>query len=114
MVGRVVGLRALTGALRGAADVVPATVAARRAIRDYNDMPTGRIMGSAGGRLVQGARPDLGDLGGETEEEEAFTAAKQQGRENREYYRRTVGTPKRRPMSGGFGDDFSDLGRATP
>jgi hypothetical protein len=80
------------------------------ALRDFNDLRAERIVGSSGGRLVDqvGEEPFSGG------EEEAFARARQAGRENRAYYRQTIGTPRRRPLAGGFGDDFSDLTKRTP
>jgi hypothetical protein len=61
-------------------------------VRDFNDDEAFPIDGASRGRTVtsQPASP---------EEEQAYASGawRQAGRENREYYRRTMGTPTRRP-----------------
>jgi hypothetical protein len=118
--GRIVGLQPLLGAV---ARYGPAAVELARVKKDFNDAPAGSIVGTSRGRVVKdtprGTRwsptssTAASDFGGMTEDEYA-AHAQQVGRENRRFYNRTVGTPRRRPMAGGFGDDFSDLEKMTP
>jgi hypothetical protein len=92
--GRVVGL---IPALEHAAQFGPSYWAVgAHALRGFNDMPEGHILGSSGGRLVVRHIPGPADLGSESEEEFA-ARARQAGQENRAYYHDVVGTPKRPP-----------------
>jgi hypothetical protein len=91
--GRVVGL---IPALEIVGRYAPAGLVAYDALRGHNDQPEGHILGSSGGRLVVRDVRGLADLGGETEEEFA-ARAQQAGKENRQFYGRVVGTPRRKP-----------------
>jgi hypothetical protein len=108
--GRIVGLVPL---LKHAAVAGAVGLELSQMAKDYNDRPSGHIVGSVGGRVATRHVPGPADLGGQSEEEFAAHAA-QAAKENRQFYNRTIGTPKRRPMSGGLGDDFSDLEKRTP
>jgi hypothetical protein len=117
--GKVVGLVPLLGAVAKYGPAATAAIELGRLAKGFNDQPEGHIVGTYRGRAVvrrpgSGQAP-LNDLGGDSEEYAWVEArAKKAARENRAYYNRTVGTPKRRPMAGGLGDDFSDLEKRTP
>jgi len=99
--GRVVGL---IPALEHAAQFGPSYWAVgMHALKGFNDMPEGHILGSSGGRPVVRHVPGLADLGGESEDDFA-TRAQQAAKENRDFYRSQMGTP-RRPPRGPWGGE---------
>jgi hypothetical protein len=113
----VVGLVPLLGAVAKYGPGVTAAIELGRMAKNWNDAPVGHIVGTYRGRaVVTGGRGGEPFSTPEQDEEDAWVEARagQAGRANRAYYNRTVGTPKRRPMAGGFGDDFSDLEKRTP
>jgi hypothetical protein len=115
--GKVVGLVPLLGAVAKYGPAVTAAVELGRMAKGFNDQPEGHIVGTYRGRaVVTGGRGGEPFLTPEQDEEDAWieARARQASRENRSFYNRTVGTPRRRPMAGGFGDDFSDIQNRTP
>jgi hypothetical protein len=117
--GRVVGLVPLLGAVARYGPAVTTAVELGRMAKDFNDRPSGHVVGSHRGRVVvTGGRGGEPFTTPEQDEEDAWVEARarQASRENRTYYNRTVGTPRRRPMQGGLGTpgDTSDLGNWTP
>jgi hypothetical protein len=113
--GRIVGLRPV---LHAVGSLTPTAIElAPLLAKGFNDAPAERIVGVHRGRVVKRSPGSV--LGEEPfstpeEEEAAFARAKQAGQQNRQFYRQTIGTPRRRPMRGGLGDDFSDIQGWTP